>query len=93
MRPQTSHNDLTHFFEYSGLGLQVLEDGLLQMSFGEYLVSQHAITREQLLKGLQLQDQSPGVKLGECLAKLGAIAYPLVEAHLKNWNRVGVVEA
>jgi hypothetical protein len=91
--PQTSQSDISHFFEYSGLGLQVLEDGLLQVSFGEYLVSKGAITREQLLRGLQLQDQNPGVKLGECLAKLGAMTYPQVEVHLKNWNRVSVVEA
>ena len=93
MRPRTNQNDLSHFFEYSGLGLQVLEEGLLQMSFGEYLVSQKAISREELLRGLQLQDQNPGVKLGECLAKLGAMSYQQVEVHLRNWNRVSVVEA
>ena len=75
------------------MGLQVLEDGLLQMSFGEYLVSQGAITREDLLHGLQLQDQSSGVKLGECLAKLGALAYSEVELHLRNWSGLSVVEA
>tara|TARA_R110002096_G_scaffold350395_2_gene543509 strand:+ start:94841 stop:95122 length:282 start_codon:yes stop_codon:yes gene_type:complete len=93
MRPRTNQNDLSHFFEYSGLGLQVLEDGLLQVSFGEYLVGQKAISREELLRGLQLQDQNPGVKLGECLAKLGAMSYQQVEVHLQNWNRVSVVEA
>lgn len=93
MRPETSQSDLSHFFEYSGFGLQVLEDGLLQLSFGEFLVSQNAITRQELLCGLQLQDQNPGVKLGECLAKLGAIAYPDVEKHLARWNQVHTVEA
>ena len=93
MRPQTNKNDLSHFFEYSGVGLQVLQDGLSQVNFGEYLVNNRAITREELFRALQLQDQNPGVRIGECLAKLGAMDYLQVELHLKDWNRMSVVEA
>ncbi|MCP4447419.1 MAG: hypothetical protein GY811_19070 [Myxococcales bacterium] len=35
-------NDLSHFIDYSGIGLQILEDGLEQMSFGEYLESKQS---------------------------------------------------
>lgn len=93
MRPHTNKNDISHFFEYSGLGLQIVRDGLQQMSFGEYLVSQQAISRQDLFRGLQLQDQNPGVKIGECLAKLGAMGYVQIEQHLKDWNGMNVVEA
>jgi len=93
MRPETSKNEISHYFEYSGLGLQVVKDGLEQMSFGEYLVSRQAISRQDLFRGLQLQDQNPGVRLGECLAKIGVMGYQQIEEHLKTWNHVGVVEA
>ena len=33
-------NDLRHYFEYSSHGVDVLEDGLKEISFGEYLVDQ-----------------------------------------------------
>jgi hypothetical protein len=52
-----------------------------------------AITRHDLFQALQLQDQNPGVKLGECLAKLGAMGYIDVEKHLGSWNKVSIIEA
>ncbi len=88
---EPNRDDISHFFEKSGL--QILRDGLVHVSFGEYLVSQQAISREDLFRSLQLQDQNPGVKLGECLAKLGAMNYEEIEKHLKLWNCVSVVEA
>jgi hypothetical protein len=93
MRPETYKKDLAHYFEYSNSGVEVLQEGLKQMSFGEYLVGEDAITRHDLFKALQLQDQNPGVKLGECLAKLGAMGYIDVEKHLGSWNHVSTVEA
>lgn len=92
MRPETYQNDLAHYFEYSSVGIQVVEDGLAQMNFGEYLVEKRAISRHALFQALQLQDFNPGVKLGECLAKLGAMGYLDIEKHLNNWNRVITVE-
>ncbi len=88
---EPNRDDISHFFEKSGL--QILRDELVHVSFGEYLVGQQAISREDLFRGLQLQDQNPGVKLGECLAKLGAMEYEEIEQHLRLWNRVSVVEA
>ena len=93
MRPETYQKDLAHYFEYSSAGIEVVQEGLEQMSFGEYLVTKDAITRHDLFKALQLQDQNPGVKLGECLAKLGAMGYIDVEKHLGTWNHVSTVEA
>lgn len=93
MRPETSQSDISHYFEYSNHGIEVVQDGLQQMSFGEYLVSRGAITRQDLFAALQLQDQNPGVRLGECLAKLGAMGYVDIEKHLDSWKRVSVIEA
>ena len=92
MRPELTNSDLDHYFEYSSVGIEVLQDGLQSMNFGEYLVSKAAITRQDLLAALQLQDQEPEAKIGECLAKLGAMGYITIKEHLGSWNSVKVVE-
>ena len=63
--------DLARYFEYSQSGVEVLEDGLKEVSFGEFLVDQLVLTRFQLFRSLQMQDRLPGVRLGECAAALG----------------------
>ncbi len=63
--------DLQRYFEYSQSGVEVLEDGLKEVSFGEFLVEQGVVTRYQLFRSLQMQDRLPGVRLGECAAALG----------------------
>ena len=63
--------DLVRYFEYSQSGVEVLEDGLKEVSFGEFLVDQHVLDRFQLFRALQMQDRLPGVRLGECAAALG----------------------
>jgi hypothetical protein len=93
IRPETSKNDIAHYFEYSSQGIEVVQDGLEQVSFGEYLVAERAITRQDLFAALQLQDQNPGVRIGECLAKLGAMGYVEIEKHLGAWNKVSVIDA
>lgn len=92
MRPETNDDHISDYFEYTSLGIEVEQDGLQALSFGEYLVSQRAITRSQLFSALQLQDQNPGVRLSECIAKIGVMDYPTVESHLTQWNRVRVVD-
>jgi len=67
----TNAKDLRHYFEYSSSGVEVLEDGLQEISFGEYLVDQCVLDRYQLFRALQMQDRLPGVRLGECAAALG----------------------
>jgi hypothetical protein len=85
--------DLQHYFEYSNHGIEVVEDGLKEVSFGEFLVENGAIDRYQLLLALQLQDKNPGVRLGECVAALGAVPYPAIELYLKRYGGLDVVEA
>lgn len=67
---RTAH-ELRRYFEYSHSGIEVVEDGLQEVSFGEYLVDQGVLDRYQLFRALQLQDRLTGVKLGECAAALG----------------------
>jgi hypothetical protein len=63
--------DLRRYFEYSAQGIDVVEDGLKEISFGEYLVDQGVLDRFQLFRALQMQDRLPGVRLGEAAAALG----------------------
>jgi len=63
--------DLRHYFEYSGAGVEVVEDGLKEITFGEFLVEQGVMDRFQLFRALQMQDRLPGVRVGECVAALG----------------------
>jgi hypothetical protein len=64
-------DDLRRYFEYSRSGVEVVADGLQEISFGEYLVDQGVLDRFQLFRALQLQDRLPGVRLGEAAAALG----------------------
>ena len=68
---QVAPADLRHYFEYSNHGIEVLEDGLKEISFGEYLIEKGVIDRFQLFLALQMQDRLPGVRLGEAAAALG----------------------
>jgi hypothetical protein len=63
--------DLRSFFEHSSLGVDVIEDGLAEINFGEFLVEQGVLDRFQLFRALQMQDRLPGVRLGEAAAALG----------------------
>ena len=64
-------NDLRHYFEYSSQGVDVVKDGLEEISFGEYLVDHGVVDRFQLFRALQMQDRLPGTRLGEAIAALG----------------------
>jgi hypothetical protein len=85
--------DLDHYFAASKSGLEVIADGLKEMTFGEFLVENRVIDRHQLLCALQLQDRNPGARIGECVAALGFLDHAEVEALLCNWQRVSVVLA
>ena len=71
--------DLQRYFEYSQSGVDVVEDGLQEVAFGEFLVEQKVLTRFQLFRALQMQDRLPGVRLGECAAALGYAPISKVE--------------
>ena len=61
--------DLRHYFSESGV--EVVEDGLKEITFGEFLVEAGVMDRFQLFRALQMQDRLPGVRVGECVAALG----------------------
>ena len=84
--------DLHHYFEYSTVGIELVEDGLKEMTFGEFLVESSVIDRQQLFCALQMQDKHPGVRLGECVAALGYLPYSEVEKHLTSWQRIGIAD-
>jgi hypothetical protein len=82
---------LAHYFEYSRSGVEVVQDGLEEITFGEFLVEEKAITRTQLFDALQLQDKMTGKRIGECVAALGYMTYPEIERYLQMWNSLDVV--
>ena len=49
------------------------------IAFGEYLVHQGVLDRFQLFRALQLQDRAPGLRIGECAARLGFAAQNAIE--------------
>jgi len=93
MSSNKDQHDLKHFFAASKSGLEVIAEGLKEMTFGEFLVENRVIDRHQLLCALQMQDRNPGARIGECVAALGFLHHAEVEALLCNWQRVSVVLA
>jgi hypothetical protein len=93
-RPATpvNRNDLSHYFEYSKSGLQVIEDGLKEVPFGEFMVERGLVNRAQLFRALQMQDKYPGVRVGECAAALGYVQIGEVERLYDVWRGVTTVE-
>ena len=87
----TAKRDLAHYFEYSQKGIEVVEDGLKEISFGEYLVEQHRLDRFQLFRALQMQDRHPGVRIGECAAALGFVQISEVEKLYTSFAQLGTV--
>ena len=87
----THPHDLRAFFQYSPAGIEVLEDGLKEVPFGEFLVEQGAIDRFQLFRALQMQDKYAGVRIGECAAALGYLQIGDVERLFAQWRGVSTV--
>lgn len=81
--PRGAQRAVTEYFEYASAGVEVVEDGLKEVCFGEYLVEQGAIDRQQLFRALQQQDRHPGAYLGECVAALGFVAEDQIRTYLK----------
>ncbi len=74
-----SNHDLRHYFEYSASGVEVLQEGLQEIKFGEFLVEARVIDRHQLFRAMQMQDLNPGVRLGEAAAALGYAPVHVIE--------------
>jgi len=84
-------SDLRHYFEYSMQGIDVLEDGLEEISFGEYLVDQGVLDRFQLFRALQMQDRLPGVRLGEAAAALGYAPIGAIERLFSRFQQLTTI--
>lgn len=84
--------DLRHFFEYSGQGADLVEEGLQEITFGEYLVDQGVLDRYQLFRALQMQDRLPGVRLGEAAAALGYAPIGAIERLFTRFQHIQTVE-
>ena len=87
-----SKREIAHYFEYSNHGVDVLEDGLKELRFGEFLVERGSLTREQLFKAMMYQDINPGVRIGECAAALGFVPYADVDRLHGEYTGCGVVD-
>jgi hypothetical protein len=85
-------NDLQHYFERSSQGVDVVEDGLKEISFGEYLVDQGIVDRFQLFRALQMQDRLPGVRLGEAVAALGYAPIGAVERLFQRFTELNTID-
>ena len=83
---------IRRYFEYSESGVDVEEDGLKEIPFGEFLVERGVLTRAQLFQVLTHQDKSPGVRLGEIVSALGFVPYATVDRLLTEFHHVPQVE-
>ena len=90
MRP--ADRELTTYFEYADAGVDLLDEGLKEIPFGEFLVERSALSRSQLLRALQEQDHHPGVKIGEVIAYLGFVPYARVDRLLTEYHGLPVIE-
>ena len=84
--------DIQKYFEYTESGVDVVEDGLKEVSFGEFLVEQGVLDRFQLFRALQMQDRLPGVRLGECAAALGYAPIAAIERLYERFTQVSTVD-
>jgi len=84
--------EITSYFELDRAGIEIIEEGLMEMPFGEYLVERGALTRSQLLEAMMEQDRNPGVPLGEVVAWLGYVPYAEVDRLLTDWSSIPVLE-
>jgi hypothetical protein len=88
-----SDREITRYFDGGEIGEnELIVDGLKEMTFGEYLVEQGAVTRAQLLRAMMEQDQNPGIPIGEIVAWLGYVPYEEVDRLLTQWSAMPVVE-
>ncbi len=84
--------EIQRYFEYSQSGVDVLEDGLKEITFGEFLVDQGVLDRFQLFRALQMQDRLPGVRLGECAAALGYAPIAAIERLYERFTQLATVD-
>jgi hypothetical protein len=83
--------EIEHYFEYSQSGVDVVEEGLKEITFGEFLVEQEVLDRFQLFRALQMQDRTPGVRLGECAAALGYAPINAIERLYQRFSKLHTI--
>jgi hypothetical protein len=88
---QSNLRDIQHYFEYSQSGVEVVEDGLHEVRFGEFLVEQGILDRVQLFKAMQMQDLNPGIRVGECAAALGFAQIHAIERAFRQFAALATV--
>ena len=91
-KDSANSKDIQKYFEYSQSGVDVIEDGLKEISFGEFLVDQGVLDRFQLFRALQMQDRLPGVRLGECAAALGYAPIAAIERLYERFSQINTVD-
>jgi hypothetical protein len=84
--------DLRHYFEHSNRDLELAEERLEEVHFGEYLVEQGLIDRYQLFRALQMQDRTPGVRLGEAAVALGFASRGAIARMLDRFEDLATVD-
>jgi hypothetical protein len=91
--PSARRNEqVRRYFEYSESGVEVEEDGLKEIPFGEFLVERGVLSRSQLFQVLTHQDKSPGIRIGEIVSALGFVPYSTVDKLLTEFHRIPQVE-
>jgi hypothetical protein len=70
---------LREYFDSPHSGVPIVEEGLKELTFGEFLVERGVVDRFQLFRALQMQDRQPGVKVGEAAAALGYAPIATIE--------------
>ena len=91
MSMSTQNWEIVHYFDYSDAGIEVEEEGLTQMRFGEYLVERGQITRAQLLSALMEQDRCPGTAIGALLVAMGVIDASAMHQALHDFQNIPVL--
>ena len=77
--------DLADFFDHAPLGSE-FEPGLVDVHFGELLVEHGFLDRGELLRALQLQDERPYLRIGQCALALGFITRKSLTHAIALWN-------
>ena len=73
------------------LAIEIVDESLMEMPFGEYLVARRALSRAQLLAALCTQEQHDGVPLADIVCWLGYLPASEVEQFLAEWRSILLV--
>jgi hypothetical protein len=92
MAGRMTQRDIATYFDAGEEAIELVEEGLQEMTFGEFLVENSPLTRAQLFDALREQDRHPGIPLGEVIAWLGYLPYAEIDRLLTQWSTIPVLE-